>query len=116
MTSWRAIPVWLSLLCGGTAGGEPLREGEARARIALESQDAVDISTESSEGIAPGLFSQPWAVCSDAAERLRDIRPGPTGSLPMELTRAGSALVFSADDRRAARAVAATDAGGRRRA
>ncbi|AEI68437.1 ELWxxDGT repeat protein [Corallococcus macrosporus] len=119
MTSWRAIPVGVLLLCGGAAGAVPLEEGESgaeRARRALASQASVDVSTAAPEGVAPGLFSRPWAVCSDRAERLRDIRPGPSGSGPQELARAGAAVVFSADDGVSGRELWATSDAGRQTA
>ncbi|WP_426753522.1 ELWxxDGT repeat protein [Myxococcus sp. Y35] len=119
MTSWRAMPVWAVLMCGGVVGCEPTPEAGAgleELRDAPRSKAAVDLVTEDEEGLSPWLLSQPWAVCSDVASRVQDIRPGPSGSQPQELARADRGLVFSADDGVSGRELWASTAGTQRTA
>ncbi len=117
MTSWRATAVWVVLTCGVAAGGGLGLEGGAEAestRAAPESEPRVGPATEGASRLSPWLFNSPWALCSDVASRVLDIRPGPVGSQPQELARAGDMLVFSADDGVSGRELWVSASGGRR--
>ncbi|GHG82277.1 ELWxxDGT repeat protein [Comamonas sp. JC664] len=116
MTSWRAVPVWAVLACGVSVGCEPPLEGDAgweETRVVPESEPPVDAVTGGEGALSPWIFSHPWAVCSDVPERVMDIRPGPLGSQPQQLARAGEVLVFSADDGVSGRELWASAAGAR---
>ncbi|NOK17258.1 ELWxxDGT repeat protein [Corallococcus carmarthensis] len=62
---------------------------------ALVEEDSATLEATASEVVAA---ADPWVPCGNAADRVKDIRPGPVGSAPAELTKSTSVLVFSADN------------------
>ncbi len=115
MKSWRGVPVLVSVLSGLVACG-PVPEGEVEAGGAEEgvasagdSEAAVGTATTAEGGL---VVAQGWAVCDDAAQRVRDIHP--TGdSAPGELTEANGRLIFVATDPAHGRELWVTQGAGR---
>lgn len=79
MKTWKRFPLCLALL----AGCGPV---------------SPDVDAPGEEGTVSEQATDPLEPCGNTSELLRDIWPGATGSVPMELTKGDRTLFFTADD------------------